>query len=205
MRLQHLTLLAALLATPLAAQATPSIVNGDFATPPGGVFTTFPGGSTAITGWTVTRNSVDLVGSYWQAPPGGGQSVDLDGNAPGGLTQTLATTAGQAYRVTFELSGNPDGGPTTKTLSVGAGITASLYTYTIGANSHADMMYTPEVFDFTAIGASTTLSFLSDDVGSPYGPVIGDVAIAAAVPEPLSIALFGSALAGLGLLRRCRG
>ena len=44
MRLQHLTLLAALLATPLAAQAMPSIVNGDFATPPGGVFTTFPGG-----------------------------------------------------------------------------------------------------------------------------------------------------------------
>ncbi len=204
MRLSSLLLLTGLAASlPLAAEATPlTIVNGDFAIPPApaGGFDTYLGGSTAITGWTVLGDSVQVVNTYWQLPPGGGQSVDLDGNAPGGLSQTVATTPGQTYTIDFVLSGNPDGGPATKQLSVSAGIGAELYTYTTGSNTHLDMMYVPETFTFMATGSSTTLTFLSGDVASPYGPVIGNVV--AAVPEPLSILLFGSALAGLGLVRR---
>lgn len=203
MRLCPLVFVAGLAASlPISAWATPlPITNGDFATPLAGSYTTYTGGSTAITGWTVTGNSVDLIGTYWQAPPGGGQSVDLDGAAPGGLTQTLTTVANQAYLVSFYLSGNPDGPPATKDLTVSAGAASQSFAYTIGSNMHSDMKYVLETFEFTAAGASTTLSFTSNDVGSPFGPVIGSVT-GVAIPEPLSILVFGSALAGLGLIRR---
>ncbi len=203
--LRCLALLLLSAALPVAARATPlTIINGNFATPPvPGGFATYNGGSTAITGWTVTGNSVDLIGSYWQAPPLGGQSVDLDGNRPGGLSQMLATVAGDTYTIGFELSGNPDSGPATKILDVTAGSASRVYDYTIGANTHANMMYVKELFSFTATSGTTLLSFTSQDPSnSAYGPVIGNVAV---VPEPVSAALLGSGLFALGLVRRRRG
>lgn len=187
---------------PISAWATPmAIANSDFATPAGGSYTTYSHGSTDITGWTVTGSSVDLIGTYWQAPPGGGQSVDLDGNNPGGLTQAVTTVPNQAYVITFELSGNPDT-VGTKYLTVSAGATSQSFTYTTGSNKKTDMMFVSETFAFTATGTSTALSFTSGDPRrSPSGPVIGNVT-GVAIPEPLSILLFGSALAGLGLVRR---
>ena len=67
------------------------------------------------------------------------------------------------------------------------------------------MMYAPETFLFTATGASTTLSFASLDTNSPYGPVIGGVTgHALAVPEPVSLAILGTGLISLGVVRRRR-
>lgn len=202
MRLPHLVLVAGLAtALPVSAWATPFVLaNGNFAAP-AGTYTTYAGGSTTIAGWTVTGASVDLIGSYWQAPPGGGQSVDLDGNARGGLTQTLTTVANQAYTISFYLSGNPDE-TSTKKLMVSAGGESQEFSYTTGSNTTINMNYVPETFTFTATGTATLLSFTSEDaVDSAWGPVIANVT-GVAIPEPLSILLFGTALAGLGLVRR---
>ena len=61
-------------------------------------------------GWTVDRNSIDLIGPYWNAADGS-QSVDLDGLAPGSISQTFTTVAGQQYRLTFAYSANKDRHP----------------------------------------------------------------------------------------------
>src|ERR1700736_3616949 len=61
-------------------------------------FQTLGNGSTAITGWTVGGNSIDWIAGYWQ-PNSGAMSIDLDGNAPGSISQTFDTTAGQQYLV----------------------------------------------------------------------------------------------------------
>ena len=44
-------------------------------------------------GWTVTRGSVDYIGPYWQHADGR-RSIDLNGNEPGAIAQTLRTRPG---------------------------------------------------------------------------------------------------------------
>jgi choice-of-anchor C domain-containing protein len=188
----------ALMGSASMAQAATLVSDGDFANALPGFATVGAGG--AIGAWTVNPGgSVDLIGGYWQSPTAGGGSVDLDGNSPGGISQTLTLGPG-SYSLSFFLSGNPDGGPATKTVDVSVGsLVNDAFSYTIGANSHGDMMYTPETVTFTTTG-TTTLDFASADVGTPYGPVVGGVNVTA-IPEPATWAmmLFGIAAMGAGL------
>ncbi|HME83412.1 MAG TPA: choice-of-anchor C family protein [Roseiarcus sp.] len=187
-----------------SAFATNLVSDGDFNNPSGGgSFATFFNGQ-SFGPWNVVAGGVDLIGGYWQSPTFGGGSVDLDGDAPGGVTQTLSLTSGKTYRLSFDLSGNPDGFPTSKSVTVSVGSLDQTYTYDIGSNSHADMMYQLISTVFVA-GSTNTLSFLSNDVGSPYGPVIGGVSVTA-VPEPSAWAMMLAGFAGLGFLgfRRLR-
>ncbi|HEY1925980.1 MAG TPA: choice-of-anchor C family protein [Caulobacteraceae bacterium] len=192
--------LALTLALGGAAHASNLVTDGNFDSPSGGgSFTTYFA-SQSFSAWTVDSGSVDLIGGYWQAPAGAG-SVDLDGNSPGAISQSITTGKG-AYELTFDLSGNPDGGPVTKTVQVTVGNATQTFTYDLAGNSHSDMMYVPESLKFTTSGP-TTLTFTSLDVGTPYGPVIGNVSVAG-VPEPASWALMLLGAGALGGALRAR-
>jgi choice-of-anchor C domain-containing protein len=184
------------------AWAANVVIDGDFNNSNPTCVTISSGGS--IGPWSVTSGSVDLVGGYWQSPSGPNfptgtnGSVDLDGLSPGAISQDISgLTAGKTYTLTFSLSGNPDGAPATKSLDVSIGSVANdNFTYTTGANTHSNMMYTLESLTFVA-GASNTLSFASQDTASPFGPDIGGVSIEA-VPEPSTWAMMVLGFAGLG-------
>jgi choice-of-anchor C domain-containing protein len=181
------------------SQASANLVaDGDFTVPPvAGDFSTIDAGGT-IGPWSVDTGSVDLIGNYWQAPPLGGGSVDLDGNAPGSISQSLDLSAGK-YSLSFYLSGNPDGLPSTKTVEVTIGGVTKTFTFTIGGNSKSSMNWALETLAFTWGGGDTALDFISMDTGSPYGGVIGDVDLEAApLPSTWSMAIIG--FAGLGFL-----
>jgi PEP-CTERM motif len=195
-----LALVAGFALTP--AVAAPIVTDGNFVSGFGS-FNTYSSGQTLASGaWTVTQGSVDQIGGYWQAPTLGGGSVDLDGNfARGGITQVIAPSAGN-YLLTFFMSGNPDGGNPLKGLTASVGGTSQNFYYTTGSNSHGDMQYAFESMLFSTAGGNIDLSFNSlDDIASAFGASIGGVSISA-VPEPLTLTLFGAGLAGIAGLRR---
>ena len=183
-----------------AAAATAAFQNGSFLgssyTPsyPGAGFETLSSeldNTTAIPGWTVTSGSVDWIQSYWEAPPGGGNSIDMNGTAGpnqqnptalGVLTQTFATDVHAAYVVGFELAGNPtqNCGPVIKTLWVSAADTPTQpYSADTWGYSNSDMGWTPQTYSFVATSDSTTLTFAAATSNkSDCGAALGDVSVA---------------------------
>jgi choice-of-anchor C domain-containing protein len=167
------------------------VTNGSFET---GTFsgapwdTLFPG-NTNLTGWTVDSGSVDWTGSYWPASAGS-RSIDLSGNEPGAISQTLATTTGNTYAVSFDLSGNPACGPAAKTLTVGAaGAATDSLTFDTGiaGNSLSDMKWEAHQYSFIATSSSTALTFTSTTAGS-CGPAIDNIVVTETVAVPPTLA-----------------
>eukprot|EP00659_Diplonema_papillatum_P020810 gene20810-32075_t len=136
--------------------------------------------------WEVVRGSVDLVGTYWQAPGNVGHSVDLDGASPGWLAQNLGSlTAGQ-YRLTFDLSGNPDHVGLKRVL-VTVGDASQEFSYKTGLHGQgrAQMNYVGKALYFSVDGTrETVLGFASlNAASSNQGAVIGNVAVVLVAPR----------------------
>jgi Protein of unknown function (DUF642)/PEP-CTERM motif len=150
--------------------------------------------------WHVDSGSVDFIHSYWPAVDGT-ESLELNGWSRGSIYQDLHTVAGQQYRVSFFISGNPDAAGV-KPLQfwwngtlVGANLASDLNTW---QNFHYVQFIFP---DMVAAGATTRIEFVSG-IENAWGPVIDNVTVEP-VPEPASLLLFGSgASCLLPLLRR---
>lgn len=200
------TLLAAAAAFALlpASASAAEFVNGSFENgiAPGSFTTVAGGNTTAITGWTVTGNSVDYIGSYWTAQ-NGSRSIDLNGNGQGGIQQTFDTIDGILYNVSFWLAGNPDGAPITKSVIVSAtGAASAAYNFTFTGFNKSNMGWNNYTYSFVAGGPSTTLSFASQDATS-FGAALDNVSVAA-VPEPATWAMMilGFGFVGGSMRRR---
>ena len=205
---------ASCLAIAGSANAANLIVNGGFnnggsVAAPGGTFAEQGVGSNAITGWSILSGNVDWIKGYWQSADGDGFSVDLNGSAPGAIGQTISTTAGQSYTLTFSLSGNPDAFQNQPRIAVigedGATLGNASYSLS-GANSRSNMLWSSYQMYFTANSATTQISFTSGNAGNNccYGAAIDNVAVTAGVPEPATWALMLVGFGGLGAALRSR-
>ena len=157
-----------------------SFEEGTFTVAP---FDTLTPGSTALTGWSVDTGSIDWIGTYWTAS-NGSRSIDLNGFDAGAISQTLTTTIGNTYVVNFDLSGNPVGLPTTKTLNVNAtGGPTTGYTFdTLAAgNTQTDMKWVLSAYSFLATSATSVLTFTSTVAGE-FGPALDNVVVTEVVP-----------------------
>lgn len=180
-----IAMLATLAVSGSATAASP-FQNGSFEEPSTtviGAFGTYGAGSTAITGWTVGGGGVDWVGTLWKAADGA-RSIDLNAFTAGSISQAFDTSTGHTYRVTFALSGNPQGDLGLKTVTVWAlsatdatSATFSYNTATAG-NTTGDMRWQTASFTFVAKAATSTLVFQSvAPLQSGFGPVIDKVSV----------------------------
>ncbi len=216
-----LVIAAALAATPAASASSGNVVqDGDFSNPTvqagsqyfcaaGGAGDDCPTADPQFGAWTVSNGSIQLITSEYAELPDGdtsaSQAVDIDGDGPGAISQTLGTVAGQQYTVAFQLAGDPDDTPTVKSLNViVSGSVVGSYTFDTTNTSTTDMGYEPESFTFAASEPATELEFVSGDPpGSTAGAVIANVSVAGPLPAapvlhtPPSIT--GSARAGASL------
>lgn len=168
-----------------------------------GQFTPYSKASQGLTGWTIGVGSVDLVSNVLWNPASGVNSLDLNGTKKGEIHQSLNTTAGQLYQLSFDLAGNVFGTPSLKKMSVNVGGN-STYTFDVAGKSATNMGWTNYATNFFATSQSTTLSFLSNVSGNA-GAALDNISVTA-VPEAQTYSMM---LLGLGLMgfiaRRRRG
>jgi choice-of-anchor C domain-containing protein len=191
--------LAAATISPQQAQGN-LVVNGGFESPV--IFSqwsTF--GPGPLGGWTISSGSVEILRSYWQ-PSEGLQSLDTAGDDSGVVQQTITTIPGLTYRLTFDLSGNPDGGTTIKTLQAGFGAATQAFNFDTTLTTRTDMQWSPQTWDIVATTSSTVLSFENIGTG-PYGAALDNVSLTV-IPEPSVMAFAGLAAVWLGVIARKR-
>jgi choice-of-anchor C domain-containing protein len=165
-------------ATPAKASATTQnlVINGSFEEGKGtSSYNPLSPGSKDLKGWNVTRAQIDYLNGYFPAS-NGKRSLDMDGTPGiGGVSQTISTIPGQKYTVTFDLSGNNQGGDKMKKLGVKAGEKTTAFTY----DTKMGQKWVRKNWEFTASAPKTTLEFYSMDADktSSYGPLLDNVSV----------------------------
>lgn len=201
----RITAIASLIAASSVAQAN-LLTNGGFEA---------SNSQTATpTGWTNIGHSDGVITYAAFGTPAyeGLNFYDLGGfgNASGpigdGIAQTFATTPGSIYSVIFGLSSENQSG--NETLTVAAAGASFDYLLGVTAAGVFKKPFSTQTFNFTATGASTTLSFIhTAGAGGSNDPMIDGVIVNLAtstVPEPETFALFLAALLSMAVVRRRR-
>ena len=174
-------------------------------------FCTVISGGAPLPDWTLAGSVNVVANSYWQAGQGL-WSIDLNGDAPGTISQSFMplATGPNLYSLTLMLSGNPQGQPFDKELRVELGnatflqgnpsqivLTFNTSSFPNRLQPITDMMWAMKgSYLFTADSVDdVTVTFASFTPGAS-GPVLDNIVVTQ-VPEPVSLITL---LAGLGML-----
>jgi hypothetical protein len=207
--LAGLALLGALTSAPPAMGPAPEelIVNGSFELPVIPLIDrVFTAPSTAINGWVVADQSVDInrTSDIFGIARSGDQMVDINGSGPGSLIQAFPTSAGRTYLLTLFYSNNPNPSEASPEYYADVTLTGAgpLYTefLTHAGATPADMKWTPLAKTFVANSPSTILQLRSRIQG--YNGVVFDAVSVVMIAEPSTLAM---AAIGAAVILRLAG
>jgi hypothetical protein len=195
MRLRNRVAVMCLALAPITAQAN-LIVNGGFEDPVISDFDWDVFG--AISGWSGTGSGIEIQRNVAGSPFEGQQHVELDSFSNSGMSQSVATTAGASYLLSFAYSPRAGYGSATNEIELWLDdvLRDSFTGNGIGAQ---DTNWA--VLSYSVIGdGSTKIEFRAAGTSDSLGGYLDDVRLT--VPEPGTLALSGLTLAALALLRR---
>jgi choice-of-anchor C domain-containing protein len=155
----------------------PLIANGDFEddkTPDN--YIDFAKGSKGIPHWQISYGSVGLTGKYWAAASRS-KSLELNGEGPGAISQTIPTVPGKRYLISFEATTNPDKNfQDAKVIRVSVGKQTKDFKLYYPANTRTTMKWKTRYWSFEAKSNNSTLEFRSMSDGG-CGPIIDAVSV----------------------------
>ena len=162
-----------------------------------------------LTGWTIGGGGVDIVlpsnPNYWQAQDGE-VSITLNWASAGSISQTVATTVGQVYELSYYMAAElVPGGPPLRTLDAlwnGAVVEEASFLITDQTSTNPGWV----LHTLTVVGTGSDVLTFASTTFSNYGPALDSVSLVptAAVPEPASAAMGLIAIAGVAVLARRR-
>lgn len=201
-----LAFFSATLGSLTSVNAATILANGSFENYGGTGFNSNIGAG--LTGWTIgPSGGIDLIiyGAYpghWIAEDGN-ISLSLNWYGSGRISQSVSTTTGQLYSISFYMGAELNGGPPVRTMDVlwnGTVVGSPSFNYT--AQPITNMGW--QQYSFVAQGTgSDTLTFAST-TGANYGPALDNVTLSP-IPEPTSIVSSVFGLLGINFCRRRPG
>jgi len=207
------TLVVAVAALATTAANANLLVNGSFEdgnfNAPGNATMSLPIGSTAMTGWTTFNDTLSWIGTgnpWGLTANDGARFLDLTELSPGapfgGIRQTVATTAGASYALSFDLGSSTFWGRPDSITASAAGTSATFTSPLTGGNNDWQRV----TMTFTAAAESTTVQLLGSAAFNYIG--VDNVSldlVAAPVPEPETWGLMLGGLAAVGAVLKRRG
>ena len=191
--------LAALLAAPLMASAN-LVANGSFEadSQAANSWSIYPG----LTGWTSGRAGIELRNNVAGAAYDGVNFVELDTTQNSRMSQTVGTTLGQNYTLSFAYA------PREGVAAGSNGIEvfwngAALGSFT-GNGAGSGNAWVLGSLNVTGAANTSTLMFRAIGGSDSYGGSLDAVSLTAAVPEPETYALMLAGLATVGFVARRR-
>jgi hypothetical protein len=198
-------LAAALIAAPLLASAN-LVQNGSFESVAGtlsnGAWSRY---STSTSGgWTVeATNQLEFRNNVAGAAYDGKIFAELDVDRNARISQTLATTAGQWYELSFAYSNRSGVAVDSNGLIWNFGNTTQQAS-TLALNNSGGNAWTVFSTKVLATDSSTTLSFAAVGTSDGYGTSLDNISVTTAVPEPETYALMMAGLGVIGAIARRR-
>ena len=170
--------------------STNLLTNGSFETPQigsgssGEDFTDYSAGQIVGAGWQVTANSVDIFSNkspFTYTPAAGNQFLDLNGGAPGTISQTVTTKPRQRYTLRFAFTATPfvfNGSPV-RTANVNFnGTTIATLSKDVTEETPSKPGWIYKTFTLMATSTSSTIAFVSTSAGF-QGIALDDISFTA--------------------------
>lgn len=168
-------------------------------------------GAVDMTGWIVFQAELAWIGPtnpFGVVASAGDYSLDLAGyhdSVPyGGVTQILATSAGNVYHLSFDVGANTRASNSNSAVTATAGGTTNTYS----ATATNGQTWVSVGFDFTATGPFTTINLSGSNLFNTnyVGLDNVEVTLIRSVPEPSGATLLvAGAVCCLAAIRRERG